>query len=148
MSPSVAALGRLFGAVAWPHVAVELSAQLGAPSPMRRPDGAGFSQRLILAGLAACGVRTRWSACLLGELGQIRVTGEGVDLPATASGIFVESGLRLAVTQTLGDRALLVLHGDGLAVLSRAIVSIDSMPVWTTPRVAAALGLDLGVRFR
>jgi hypothetical protein len=148
MSPTVAALGRVFGSVAWPHVAVELSGEIGIPSTMHRADGAGFSQQLILAGLAGCGVRTRWSACLLGEIGQIRVTGQGLDLPATAAGIFIQSGLRLAVTQTLGDRALVVLHGDGLALLTQGIVTINSMPVWTTPHIAAALGLDLGVRFR
>ena len=85
---------------------------------------------------------------MLGKIGQIRVSGEGVDAPASASGASIQSGLRLAVTQPLGGRAQIILHGDGVASLSRAVVTLDAMPVWTTPRVGAALGLDVALRFR
>lgn len=147
-SPNVGAFGRLFGTLSWSHLAVELSGEASVPSTLRRADGAGFSQQMLLAGLAGCGVSGRWSACLLGKVGEIRVSGEGVDTPGTASGVFLQTGLRLAVTQPLGRRALLLVHGDGLASLTRGIVTIDAMPVWTTPRVAAAVGLDFGVRFQ
>jgi hypothetical protein len=147
-SPNVAALGRLFGTVAWPHLAVELAAEASVPSTLHRADGAGFSQHVLLAGLAGCGVSGRWSGCLLAKAGQIRVTGEGVDMPGTASGLFLQTGLRVAVTQALGHRAQLMVHADGLASLVRGIVTLDSMPVWTTPRVAATAGIDFGVRFQ
>jgi hypothetical protein len=62
--------------------------------------------------------------------------------------LFLQTGLRLALTQALGRRTMIVVHGDGLASLTRGIVTLDSMPVWTTPRTAAAVGLDFGVRFQ
>jgi len=148
LSPNVGAFGRLFGTLSWSHLAVELSGEASVPSTLRRADGAGFSQQMLLAGLAGCGVAGRWSACVLGKVGEIRVSGEGVDTPGAASGVFLQTGLRLALTQPLGQRALLLVHGDGLASLTRGIVTIDAMPVWTTPRVAAAVGLDFGVRFQ
>src|SRR5205085_10456403 len=109
---------------------------------------AGFSQQVLLAGLAGCGVSGRWSVCLLGKAGEIRVAGEGVDAPGTVSRLFLQTGLRLALTQALGPRAEIVVHGDGLAALTRGTVTLDSMPVWSTPRIAAAVGLDFGVRFQ
>ena len=115
---------------------------------MHRADGAGFTQQVVLAGIAGCGVRSRWSGCLLANVGEVRVAGEGVDFPATASRPFVQTGVGLAVTQMLGRQAEVAVHADGLASITRGIVTLDSMPVWTTPRAAAALGLDLGVRFQ
>jgi hypothetical protein len=148
LSPGVAALARLFGSVAWTRVAVELAAEISVPATTHRSDGAGVSEQVLLASLAGCGVRARWSACLLGKVGEIRAVGEGVNVPATASGVFVQGGVRLAVNQMLGRRTQIALHADGLAAMTRGIVTLDSLPVWTTPRVAATFGIDLGVRFR
>ena len=148
VAPNVTALGRLFGTVSWPHLAVELAVEVSVPSTFRRADGAGFSQQVLLAGLAGCGLSGRWSGCLLLNVGEIRVAGEGVDSPGTAAAPFLQAGLRLAVTQPLGRRAQLVLHGDGLVPITRGVVTLDSMPVWTTPRIAAAGGLDFGMRFQ
>jgi hypothetical protein len=148
LSPNLGAIGRLFGTLSWRHVAVELAAEASVPSTLHRADGAGFSQQVLLAGLAGCGVNGRWSLCLLGKAGEIRVAGEGLDTPGTVSRLFLQTGLRLALTQALGRRTMIVVHGDGLASLTRGIVTLDSMPVWTTPRTAAAVGLDFGVRFQ
>ena len=76
------------------------------------------------------------------------MSGDGVDTPATSAGLVLQTGLRLAVTQALGHRVHLVAHADGVALLTRGVVTLDAMPVWTTPRVAATAGLDFGVRFR
>jgi len=148
LSPNLGAVGRLYGAASWPHVAVEVAAEASVPSTLHRADGAGFSQQVLLAGLAGCGVSGRWSACLLGKAGEIRVAGEGVDTPGTVSRLFLQTGLRLALAQSVGRRAQIVVHGDGLASLTRGIVTLDAMPVWRTPRIAAAVGLDFGVRFQ
>ena len=148
LSPSLGAVGRLFGTASWSHVAVEVAAEASVPSTLHRADGAGVSQQVLLAGLAGCGVNGRWSVCLLGKAGEIRVAGEGVDTPGTVSRLSLQTGLRLGLTQALGRRAQIVVHGDGLASLTRGIVTLDGMPVWTTPRIAAAVGLDFGVRFQ
>ena len=148
VSSSAIPLGRLLGTVEWTHVAVELAAEISVPSTTRRADGAGFSQQQFLASLAGCGVRRPWSACLVAKVGEIRVSGEGVDFPATSYGVVAQAGLRLAVTHRLGSRFQIGAHADGLALITQGIVTLDGMPAWTTPRLAALFGADIGVRFR
>jgi hypothetical protein len=38
-------------------------------------------------------------------------------------------------------------HADGLAALTRWRGTLDNLPVWTAPRLAAVLGVDAVVRF-
>jgi hypothetical protein len=147
LAPTAVVVGRLFGAVAWSRVAFELGAETSTQSVLHRSDGSGFSERLRLGTLAGCGLRGAWSVCVVGKVGQIRVVGEGVDVPASPSGMLLQGGLRLAVTQTLGRHAHFVLRVGGLSPLAGGTVTLDSMRVWTTPRVAADLGVDLAVRF-
>jgi hypothetical protein len=144
----VAGVGRVFGGVAWSRVAIEIGAEASLPTTDHRGDGAGFSHQLLLASVAGCGLRGRIGACVLAKAGAIRVAGEGVDLPESATGLVVQAGVRLALTQSLGRRAYLVAHGDGVMLLTRGIVRLDAIPVWTTPRVAAVFGLAFGLRFR
>jgi hypothetical protein len=148
VSSSVIPLGRLLGTVEWSHVAVELAAEVSVPSTTHRADGAGFSYQQFLASLAGCGVRRPWSACLVAKVGETRVVGQGIDFPATSYGLVAQAGLRLAVTHMLGSRFQIGAHADGLALLTQGIVTLDGMPVWTTPRLAALFGADIGVRFR
>ena len=147
LAPTAIVVGRIFGAVAWSRVALELGAEASTSSVLHRSDGSGFSEQLRLGTIAGCGLRGAWSACLMGKVGQIRIVGQGVDVPASPSGILFQAGLRLAVTQTLGRHAQVVVHAAGLSPISGRTVTLDSMPVWTTPRVAADLGIDLAVRF-
>jgi hypothetical protein len=88
------------------------------------------------------------SACAVAKVGEIRVVGDAVAVPRSAVGILVQTGARLGVTQMIGGRVHVSLHADGLVLLARGVVTLDSMPVWTTPRFAALLGLDLGIRFQ
>jgi hypothetical protein len=148
VASSAVPLARLFGAVEWPHVAVELAAQMSAPSTTRQADGTGFSQQRFLAGLAGCGLLSPLSACLIANVGEIRVVGQGVDFPFTVYGLVAQTGLRLAVTHPLGGRLQIGAHADGLALITQGVVTLNSMPVWTTPRFAALFGADLGVRFQ
>jgi hypothetical protein len=148
VASSAVPLGRLFAAVEWSRVAVELAAEVSAPSTTRQTNGAGFSQQQFLASLAGCGVLTPLSACLIAKVGGLRVVGEGVDVPATSYGLVAQAGLRLAVTHRLGSRFQIGAHADGLALITRGVVTLDGMPVWTTPRVAALFGVDFGVRFQ
>ena len=148
VASSAVPLGRLLGAVEWARVAVELAGEISAPSTTHRADGAGFSQQQFMASLAGCGVRRPWSACLVGKVGEIRVVGQGIDVPATATGVMVQAGLRLAVTHTLWSNFQIGAHVDGLALITQGIVTLDSLPVWTSQRFAALFGADFSVRFR
>ncbi|HSY41685.1 MAG TPA: hypothetical protein VLA79_19230 [Polyangia bacterium] len=142
------AIGRLFATVAWSHVAVELAGEVSTPSTTHRADGAGFSQEQILASLAGCGVRGAWSVCAVGKAGELRVVGQGVDVPLTASGLMLQAGLRLAAAHAFGHRTYIVAHVEGLGRLTQGDVTLDSMPVWTTPTFAALLGIDLAWRIK
>jgi hypothetical protein len=39
-------------------------------------------------------------------------------------------------------------HADGLANVIRWTGSLDQVPVWTAPRIAAVVGIDLGAHVR
>jgi hypothetical protein len=147
LSSRPVALGRLFGVVAWPHLALEVAGVASLPTTTRRPDGAGFSQQHLLASAAACATGARWTGCLLANAGAVRMFGENIDLPTSATVPIVETGLRAGVTQRLGQRAFLRAHADGLVNVTRWRASLDQVPVWTAPRFAAALDLDAGVSF-
>jgi hypothetical protein len=146
MSSTPIVLGRIFGAVSWPHVSLELAAVASLPSTTRRADGAGFSQQHLLLSAASCVVVSRWNACLLANAGEVRMAGD-IDRPTSAVVPLVEAGARLAVIQQLGQHFFLNAHVDGLARLTRWTASLDQVPVWSSPRVAAAIGIDSGVRF-
>jgi hypothetical protein len=148
VSSKPTAVGRLFVTAAWSRVAVELGGELSVPSTTYRADGAGFSQEDFMASLAACWLRVPFSVCGVGKVGEMRVVGQGVSVPLTASGLMAEAGLRVAFSFPLGDRTYLVAHVEGVGHLTQGTVTLDSMPVWTTPSFAALLGLDVAVRFR
>jgi hypothetical protein len=147
LASSVVPFGRVVGSLAWPHWSLELSAEAGWPTTTRRDDGAGFSQQQLLGSLGGCGILDRVSACLLAKGGAVRVAGKDVDSPATEWGSVFEVGLRLAVTQGLGRHAYLAARAEGLVNVMRWNVTLDKTLVWTSPRFAETLGLDVGVRF-
>jgi len=147
MSSTPVLLGRLFGALAWQHVSVELAAAASLPTTTRRADGAGFSQQHLLVSAASCAVVTRWNVCLVANAGDIRMIGEDIDHPTAAEVPVFEAGARVAVIQRFGRRLFLDAHADGLARLTRWTARLDQVPVWTAPRFAAAVGVDTGVRF-
>ena len=142
------ALVRLFATASWSHVAVEVGGEVSVPSTTHGVNGAGFSQRQVLASLAGCGVRGPFSVCAVGKAGELRVAGQGVDVPLTASGLMLQAGLRLAASHTFGHRTYIVGRLEGLGRLTQGTVTLDSMPVWTSPTFAALLGIDVAFRFR
>ena len=89
LSSDPVAVARLFATVAWSRVAVELGGEVSVPSTTHRADGAGFSQEQILASVAGCGLRGPFSACVVGKAGELRVVGQGVDVPLSASGLMI-----------------------------------------------------------
>jgi len=147
MSSGPVLLGRLFGVVAWPRVSLELAAVASLPATTRRADGAGFSQQILLASAAACASAARWNGCLVANAGAVRMAGEDIDRPMSASAPVVEAGVRAGLSQRLGRRALLSAHADGLVNVTRWTATLDQVPVWTAPRFAAALAIDASVQF-
>ena len=111
------------------------------------PEGCVTAEE-FLASVAGCGVRSPFSLCAIGKVGELRVAGQGVDVPLTASGLMVQSGLRLTAWHTFGYRTYIMARAEGLVRLTDGTVTLDSMPVWSTPRFAALLGIDVAIRFR
>ena len=148
LSSTAVPLGRAFGSMAWRHSSLELAAEVGWPTTTRREDGAGFSQQQLLAGGAGCGDLQPWSVCLLAKGGGIRIVGKDIDHPASPWGGLLETGLRLALVQPLGRHLYLAARAEGLVNVTRSQVTLDQYVVWTSPRFAATVGLDFGVRFR
>jgi hypothetical protein len=146
LSSSPVLLGRLFGAVAWPHVSLELAAAVSLPTTTRRADGAGVSQQILLGGAAGCATAARWSGCLVASAGAVRMAGEDIDRVTSATVPLVQAGARLAIKQDLGRRAFVNARADGLVNLIRWTGSLDQVPVWTAPRFSATIGVDAGVR--
>ena len=113
MSSTPVLLGRVFGALSWQHVSLELAAVVSLPSTTRRADGAGFSQQHLLLSAASCVAVSRWNACLLANAGQVRMVGEDIDRPSSAEVPVVEAGARVAFIQLVGRRVFLNAHADG-----------------------------------
>jgi hypothetical protein len=70
--------------------------------------------------------------CAVVKAGELRVVGQGVDVPLTASGLMIEAGPRLATSHTFGHRTYIIVRIEGLERLTQGTVTLDSMPVWTT----------------
>jgi hypothetical protein len=87
------------------------------------------------------------AACVTTVVGVLRARGSGVDVPLTPSGLFSQVGGRLAATADFGGRYFAGLRLDGLVILSEWKVALNRTDVWTTPRVGAMIGVDVGARF-
>ena len=148
MSSTPVLLERVIGSMAWQHVSIELAAEASLPTTTRRPDGAGFSQQHLLASAAACAMRTRWRACLLANAGEARMTGEDIDLRTSAVVPLVQAGARIGIVQLLGRHFFVGAHADGLVNVIRWTGTLDQVPVWTAPRLAGVVGIDLGAHVR
>jgi hypothetical protein len=142
-----ALLGRVYGALAWRRVSVEIGAAVSRPTTTRRGDGAGFSQQQLLGSAAACSIRARWNACLVANAGAVRMAGQNIDRPTAATVLVVQSGIRIGVSQHVGRRVSLNARADGLVNVTRWTGALDQVPVWTAPRFAAVLGVDASVLF-
>jgi hypothetical protein len=148
MSSKATPLGRIFANLAWKSLVGEIAGEMSWPINTWREDrenGAGFGQQVILASLAGCGVSEKASACLLAKGGLIRIAGQKIDDPATPSGSIFQAGLRLGWTQPIVWRVFIAAQAAGLINLTHWRVMLDTYQVWSSPRLAGTIGLDIGV---
>jgi hypothetical protein len=150
LGPNLTALGRVFFGLQHSPASLELGAEASLPTTTRQADGVGFRQNLIVGTIAACGRYQFASACAVGQFGQIRVSGLGVDVPSSPppTGFIAQAGPRLAATVGLGEQLLLTGHADALFLLTPWTVELNNTGIWTMPRLGAVLGIDLAARFR
>ena len=74
------------------------------------------------------------------------MAGENIDRPTSAVVPIVEAGARVGVVNRLGRRFFVGAYAEGLANVTRWTATLDEVPVWTAPRFAAILGVDVGIR--
>jgi hypothetical protein len=147
LASSLTPLGRLFGGFSSGFLTFELAGELGLPTSTERQDGAGFSQRALLATAAGCGTRGLWSVCVLAKGGVLEVEGENIDVPQASTPAVFQAGLRLGARERIGKDAFLAQRIEALANVTRWTIRLDRVPVWTAPAFAGNLGLDVGLLF-
>ena len=93
------------------------------------------------------------------SLRRVRRGVRSVDRSRTSSPVCGESRLRggqrlsrhegvrgsVGVVHPLGRRFFVGAHAEGLTNVSRWTATLDQVPVWTAPRFAAVLGVDVGI---
>ncbi len=146
MTPGATALGRLFVVARLRRLSAEIGADAALPVTLREPDGTGVVVNAMGVGAAGCAHMSVVSACALGRLGWIRAEGTGIAAPRASWGRFGEVGMRLAASRELGQ-FIVSVHADGLVMLSRWNVVLNDAVVWSVPRLAGILGLDVALRF-
>ena len=147
MSSAVVPFARVFGGVGWPHGSLSLAAEASWPATIRRQDGAGFSHQQVLAGVAGCTSLEPWSLCMVVKAGEVSVAGKNIDDRASATGPLLETGLRAGATLRVARHVALSAGGEVLVLPILWSVTLDDSVVWTSPRLAGTLGLDLVFRF-
>jgi hypothetical protein len=87
------------------------------------------------------------AACALFSAGALHAQGRGLNDAQQITRSYVAMGARLAYALPLSRRISLLFHGDVTTPLASTELQVDHESVWTTPHVAAALGIGLGINF-
>jgi len=146
LAPRPTAMGRLFvdGRVSW--LSVELSLDGALPVERQETSGASFSFHRFDAEGALCGHAPVLSACVTAGLAYLQASGSGVDAPRSPAGVGGQAGARVVASQDFGGRYFAALRAEGIVVLSRWTVDLNQLSAWSTPRLAALIGVDVGAR--
>jgi hypothetical protein len=146
-APSSAIGGSLFvqGRHGW--LSLELGLRLDAPAGREFADGARVQTGVAGFQLAPCAHVHVVKGCVLGLLGEIWATSEGLAVNRSDLAFYSAAGLRLGLEWPRNAAWALSLHGDGMALLKPIQVTIDSQPVWNAPSFYGSFGAGALVRF-
>jgi hypothetical protein len=147
VAPRAVGLGRLFASGRAGHFSLELAGDAALPVTQQDASGKGFTLDRFAAEAAACGHVAVFAACVTGTVGRLQAHGLGVDMREAPSGWFSQLGARLAAAYDFSDRYFAAARVDGLVMTAPTHVTLNDSVVWTTPRVGAVLGLDVGAHF-
>jgi hypothetical protein len=147
LAPHATALGRMFVGGRIDHFSLEVGVDATWPIEQRNVDAAGFSLERLGASLAACGHARAFAACGLGAVGSLRVSGLGLDQPASPTGTFSQLGARILARHDFDTGLFVAAHMDALVLLSRWTVRVNDVDTWMTPRMGGVVGVDVGVGF-
>jgi hypothetical protein len=130
--------------VGFEHGHLELDALARFDVPVTILFGSGrVTASALLGELAPCYRDVWWGACAVISAGALRVAGDGFLTNLRQTGVVLLLGARAFAELKLNQ--LLSLRGDLTlsANLLRVSVVVDATPVWTTPDLVGALGVNL-----
>lgn len=148
LAPTTAGQGRAFASLRRRWLGFELAAEATASSTKRQDYGGGFQHELMLGTFAACYWQAPIAACGVVKFGRLQAQGSGVDIPASPRGFVAQSGPRLAYELGLGRHLAVLGHVEALWLFTPWTVNVNHQAVWTMPRIAAIVGLDVAARFQ
>lgn len=97
--------------------------------------------------LVPCARRGIVAACALATAGVLRGVGSGLADERATMLPYAALGLRLSAGIPVTSVLALVIHGDVTAPLVEESLKVGEQVVWTSPHVAAALGLGVAATF-
>jgi len=147
LAPRSTPAGRLFFDVRWPRVSIELAVDGTWPVTHQIPKMGGFELERASGTAAACGHASAFLGCVLATAGVLRAGGVGVDVPSTPMGAFYQLGARLGARFQFGTRYFAGARADGLWSPAPWTIDVNGVPMWTTPRLGAQIGVDVGAIF-
>jgi hypothetical protein len=146
-APSPTGLARVFVSGRVDRLSAEIAVDAALPTTRQEGDGTGFLLDRFAGAAAGCGHASAFAGCITATVGVVRARGIGVDVPASPMGVFSQLGARIAATYAFGTNYFVAARVDGFVMLSPWTVTLNGAATWTTPRVGALLGLDLGLTF-
>ncbi len=110
------------------------------------PAGGEVRSSILAASLVPCLHPGAFLVCAIGTVGSLRGEGAGVGVPKKDDSGYAAVGVRVGGEAPLGRIVGLRAHVDLLAPLTRTTLRIQDVDAWTTPAVAALVGVALTVR--
>jgi hypothetical protein len=123
---------------------LDVQANLPRDKPLREGEITSYS---LAGSLVPCVHIHDAAACALLTAGALHAEGRGLVAPRRITRPTVAMGARLAYALPLFGRWSLLFHADVTTPMTYIELQVDHQNVWTTPSLAAALGIDLGINF-
>lgn len=142
-TPDFSGGGTLGVGLRWRALSVAVEGRMDVPTYLAIGEGFGFDVGVVLGGLALCGHPGRWVVCGLGLAGVQRVTSVGLPSDQVAVLPWYAVGARFGYELPLARRLLLRAQAEVTALPSATQVTFDGQTQWSSPPVAALLGLAL-----
>lgn len=148
LQPETAGGLRAFGALRGRWWSLGLEAHGTLPTTQLDSSGAGFSSNVLGLGFSPCIRAAPLDTCLLGTVGRLAVSGEGVDQVRSPSAVVAGLGLRLQLGWPELERWGALIHVDAWTPLTPREVLVNREVVWASAPIVLAAGLDVVAIFR
>jgi hypothetical protein len=150
-APSMALGGTAFLGARAGSLGLGLELRADLPAGRDLLAGGRVLSSLYLLTLATCALTDAgagtFGVCVVGSGGAFVASSEGLARGRRDVAPFVELGARALLELTLFGPTFVRAHGEISYDLIRNAVTVDGVTVFTQPRVAAAAGVGVGVRF-